>query len=58
VLSFGFKELNESAQAEGITTSTIKNIKTILYFLSIKNYIHKEENRDSVSVDVVPALGS
>ena len=55
--SFGFKELNESAQAEGITTSTIKNIKTILYFLSIKNYIHKEENRDSVSVDVVPTLG-
>lgn len=55
--NFGFKELNESAQAEGITTSTIKNIKTILYFLSIKNYIHKEENRDSVSVDVVPALG-
>lgn len=55
--NFGFKELNESAQAEGITTSTIKNIKTILYFLSIKNYIHKEEIRDSVSVDVVPALG-
>ena len=55
--NFGFKELNESAQEEGITTSTIKNIKTILYFLSIKNYIHKEENRDSVSVDVVPALG-
>ena len=25
--NFGFKELNESAQAEGITTSTIKNIK-------------------------------
>ena len=55
-VSFGFKELNEEAQNEGITTSNIKNIRTILYYLSIKNYISKEENRDSFSVNLTLSL--
>ncbi|MBQ8738964.1 MAG: RecQ family ATP-dependent DNA helicase [Clostridia bacterium] len=54
--SFGFKELNEEAQNEGITTSTVKNIRTLLHYLTIKNYITKEENRDSFSVNLVPSL--
>ncbi len=54
--SFGFKELNEEAQNEGITTSNVKNIRTLLYYLTIKNYITKEENRDSFSVNLVPSL--
>lgn len=54
--SFVFKELNESAQENGISTSTIKNIKTILYFLSIKNYIHKVENHNNFDADIVPTL--
>ncbi len=54
--AFGFKELNEEAQDQGIKTSNIKNIRTILHYLTIKNYITKEENRDSFSVNIVPAL--
>ena len=54
--SFGFKELNEDAQNEGITTSNVKNIRTILHYLTIKNYITKEENRDSFSANLVPSL--
>lgn len=54
--SFNFKELNEEAQNEGITTSTVKNIRMILYYMAIKNYIEKEENRDSFSVRLVPSL--
>jgi len=54
--AFGFKELNEEAQKEGITTSNIKNIRTILYYLAIKNYVIKEENRDNFSVQLVPSL--
>ena len=54
--SFGFKELNEEAQNEGITTSNVKNIRTILHYLTIKNYVAKEENRDSFSVNLVPSL--
>lgn len=53
---FGFKELNEEAQNEGITTSNVKNIRTLLHYLAIKNYITKEENRDSFSVNLVPSL--
>ena len=55
-VSFGFKELNEEAQKEGITTSNVKNIRTLLHYLTIKNYITKEENRDSFSVTLVPSL--
>lgn len=55
-VSFGFKELNEEAQKEGITTSNVKNIRTLLHYLTIKNYITKEENRDSFSVNLVPSL--
>lgn len=55
-LIFSFKELNEEAQKEGITTSNIKNIRRILYYLSIKNYIIKEENRENFSVQLVPSM--
>ena len=51
-----FKELNEEAQNEGITTSNVKNIRTLLHYLTIKNYITKEENRDSFSVNRIPSL--
>ena len=54
--SFGFKELNEEAQNEGIATSNVKNIRTILHYLTIKNYVTKEEIRDSFSVKLVPSL--
>ena len=35
------KELNEAAQAAGITGSSVKNIRTLLYFMTIKGYIWK-----------------
>ena len=41
---FNYKELNETALKEGIAHSTIKRIKTLLYFLTLKNYIRKEEH--------------
>lgn len=55
-IEYGFKEINEEAQKEGITTSNIKNIRTILYYLSIKSYIRKEENRENFSVYMTPSL--
>lgn len=53
-VSFNFKELNEEAQKSGIQTSTIKNIRIILHFLTIKNYIIKEENRETFSAKISP----
>lgn len=55
-VSFGFKELNEDAQNEGIPTSNVKSIRTILYYLTIKNYIAKQEYRDNFSVSLMPSL--
>lgn len=37
------KRMNESALEAGIASSSVKNIRTLLYFLTIKNYIRKVE---------------
>ncbi len=43
-IEISYKDLNESALEAGIHDSSIRNIRTILYFLSIKSYIKKKEN--------------
>ena len=47
-----FKEINERADEAGISSS-IKRIKTLLYFLSVKTYIRKKENAFSGMVRAV-----
>lgn len=54
--SFGLKELNEDAQNKGIAASSVKNIRTLLYYLTIKNYITKQEHRENSSVSLAPLL--
>lgn len=39
-----YKQLNDNAIKEGISTSTEKDIRTLLYFLTIKGYAHKKED--------------
>ena len=58
---FALKELNEEAQNEGITTSNIKNIRTIIHYLTIKSYITKEyivkdEKVDNSYIKLFPTL--
>lgn len=43
-LQISYKQLNENAVNSGIATSKEKDIRTLLYFLSVKEYIHKKEN--------------
>ena len=38
------KQLNDDAVNHGITTSSEKSIRTLLYFLTIKGYIRKQED--------------
>ena len=47
-----YKELNEEAQIAGLTYSNIKRLRTLLHFLSLKGYIHKQEHSFSDSVSV------
>ena len=47
-----YKELNEEAQKAGHGHSTIKRLRMLLHFLSLKGYIHKQEHSISGSVSV------
>ena len=47
-----YKELNEEALRSGIHFCNVKRIKTILYFLRLKGYVHKEEHTYSGSVSL------
>ena len=43
-LCISYKQLNDNAQTEGVCTATEKDIRTILYFLTIKGYTRKKED--------------
>ena len=47
-----YKELNEEAQKAGHGHSTVKRLRMLLHFLSLKGYIHKQEHSISGSVSV------
>lgn len=53
---FNLKELNEQACSEGITTSSVKNLRTLIYYHTIKNYVRKSEHGYSKSIRIVPSL--
>ena len=54
-----YKELNEEAHKAGLTYSNIKRLRTLLHFLSLKGYIHKQEHHfmDSVSIRLQASKG-
>ena len=43
-LRISCKQLNDDAQKGGITTATEKDIRTLLYFLTVKGYTRKKED--------------
>lgn len=43
-LKTSYRQLNDSAFNANITTAKEKDIRTLLYFLTIKGYIHKKED--------------
>ena len=45
------KKMNEAALAAGISSASVRSIRTILYFLTIKGYIQKVENKGTGSVE-------
>ena len=47
-----YKELNEEAQKAGLTYSSVKRLRMLLHFLSLKGYIHKQEHNSTGSVSV------
>ncbi|MBQ3587995.1 MAG: ATP-dependent helicase, partial [Oscillospiraceae bacterium] len=55
-LDFNLKELNESAQSENIVAASVKNLRTLMYFHTIKNYIRKSEDGTTRSIRIFPAM--
>ena len=47
-----YKELNEEAHSLGMTFCSVKRIKTLLYFLRLKDYVRKEEHTAAGSVSL------
>lgn len=43
-LRISYKQLNDNAQKDGILTATEKDLRTILYFLTVKGYTKKQED--------------
>ena len=43
-LCISYKQLNDNAQKDGIDTATEKDIRTLLFFLTIKGYTRKQED--------------
>lgn len=54
--SLTIKELNELAIKEGVKDSSVKNLRTLLFFLTIKKYIRKEDKKDSESSRAFPTI--
>lgn len=50
------KELNEAALAAGIRQSCVKDILTLIYYLTIRDYIRREEGGATVLAQPLPAL--
>lgn len=61
ILRISYKQLNDNAQKEGVETATEKDIRTLLYFLTVKGYTRKKEDVShnvelTCQVDVESAL--
>ncbi len=53
---WALKEINEAAIADGNPQSSVKNISTLLFFLTIKNYIKKQNHLATSSVHITPLM--
>lgn len=55
-LCVNYKELNEAALANGVKTSTVKSIKTLFYYWTIRSYVQKEQDSTTNNVLLVSKL--
>lgn len=53
---FNLKELNDRAHSEGGVDSSVKNLRTLMYYHTIKNYVRKLEQGASGAVSLTPSL--
>ena len=52
---YGIKELNENAQSVGIAKSNVKDIRTLLFYWTIKDYIEKKSLSEDY-IHIIPKI--
>lgn len=52
---YGLKELNENALAAGVPKSNVKDIRTLLFFWTIKNYMEKKPLSEEY-ISIIPKI--
>lgn len=52
---WNYKQLNETALASGIKSSSVKNIKTLVCYWTIKGYIKKGEHTNTNQIHILPS---
>lgn len=52
--AINLKQINEAAVQSGISSSTVKDLRTLLYYMTIKNLIQKEEDPETGMVSTLP----
>lgn len=53
-LQVNMKELNEDAQAAGVRLCNVKRLRSLLYFMTIRKHIRKEEHANSGTLKLTP----
>lgn len=56
-IATSYKQLNNSAIENGITTSQEKDVKTLIFFLASRNYLRKQYKADR-SIEIVPLVNA
>lgn len=54
--NYYLKELNEQAQSSGVKGATVNNIKTLLYYWTIRSYIEKHTDAALSRVSILPKV--
>ena len=50
------KDINDQAEKANIKGSSVKSIKTLLYYWTIKSYIKKSLNTSEKRVEIIPEI--
>ncbi len=55
-LCYNLKEINDGALNDGIKSSTVKNIKTVLYYWTIRSLIKKQLDNSEKKTAIIPNI--
>ena len=58
ICEVNLKELNEDAQQQGVPFASVKNIRTLINYYTIKKYIQKVERKSTQNIEIALLIGN